>query len=90
MAGGEIVYFELDDRVGQLQETLRSNMKQEILALAVGPLPVGRQRSRFLAVALPDATVKVGRSIEGSPIVELHPIQWTRVHQPTWVPPDQG
>jgi len=58
LSGGELIYFELD-AIGQLIETEKQDMNTEVTALAVGPIPEGRQRSRFLAVAALDSTVRV-------------------------------
>eukprot|EP00210_Caulerpa_lentillifera_P002872 g2742.t1 len=58
LSGGEVIYFELD-AIGQLIETERKDMNAEVAALVVGPIPDGRQRSRFLAVATLDSTVRV-------------------------------
>lgn len=57
--GSEIVYFEMD-QTGRLNEyTEHKNMPSEIVCLSIGPIPVGEQRSRFLAVALKDNTVRI-------------------------------
>ena len=58
LSGGEVIYFELD-AIGQLIETEKQDMNAEVASLAVGPVPEGRQRSRFLAVATYDSTVRV-------------------------------
>eukprot|EP00047_Mylnosiga_fluctuans_P012671 m.27271 g.27271 ORF g.27271 m.27271 type:complete len:1191 (+) comp4410_c0_seq1:3-3575(+) len=59
LSGGEIVYFELD-RMGQLNEYQeRMEMNAEIMCLGIGTVPEGQQRSRFLAVGLQDATVRL-------------------------------
>ncbi|KAJ3129900.1 Splicing factor 3B subunit 3 [Nowakowskiella sp. JEL0407] len=59
LSGGEIVYFELDNR-GQLNEYReRREMASAISALAVGPIPAGRIRSKFLAVGCTDNTVRI-------------------------------
>jgi len=48
LAGGEVVYFELDDS-GQLNEFQdRKEMNSEVTALSLGPIPPGRLRSKFL------------------------------------------
>lgn len=58
LSGGELLYFELD-AAGQLQETEKRDMAGEVACLDIGPLPEGRQRSRFLAVASFDSSVRV-------------------------------
>jgi splicing factor 3B subunit 3 len=59
LSSGEIVYFELDN-TGQLNEHQeRKEMHENITCLAIGDVPEGRQRSRFLAVGLEDSTVRI-------------------------------
>jgi len=48
LTGGELVYFELDNR-GQLNEYQeRKEISSSVTCLSVGEVPEGRQRSRFL------------------------------------------
>ncbi len=58
LLGGEIIYFELDS-IGQLSEIDKKISENETVCLAIGPIPEGRQRSRFLAVGENDKTVKI-------------------------------
>ncbi|KAI8577471.1 hypothetical protein K450DRAFT_251826 [Umbelopsis ramanniana AG] len=59
LSSGEIVYFELDN-TGQLNEHQdRREMGEIITSLAIGDVPEGRQRARFLAVGLEDCTVRI-------------------------------
>lgn len=59
LAGGEIVYFEMD-ATGQLNEyTDRREMSSGVVCMALGSVPAGEQRARFLAVGLADSTVRV-------------------------------
>lgn len=59
LSGNEIVYFELD-AAGQLNEyTDRVTFESDITCLAIGTVPEGRQRARFLAVGLADNTVRL-------------------------------
>lgn len=58
MTGGEIVYFEMDQS-GQLLESERKDMMSDVLSLSIGPIPQGRLRCRFLAVATSDRTVRI-------------------------------
>eukprot|EP01134_Creolimax_fragrantissima_P001492 CFRG1492T1 len=59
LTGADLVYFELD-AAGQLNEyTERLPMDSEITCIAVGVVPEGRQRSRFMAVGLTDSTVRI-------------------------------
>lgn len=59
LSGGEIVYFELD-RAGHLNEYQeRLELQAEIMCLGIAAVPYGAQRTRFLAVGLQDATVRL-------------------------------
>ncbi|XP_004345726.1 splicing factor 3B subunit 3 [Capsaspora owczarzaki ATCC 30864] len=59
LAGGELVYFELDI-TGQLNEFAeRFTSSAEVCALAIAPVPADRRRARFLAVAAEDNTVRI-------------------------------
>jgi splicing factor 3B subunit 3 len=58
LAGGEIVYFELD-AAGQLIELKTFDMEQEVSCIDVGEIPEGSVRSSFLAVGCWDDTVQV-------------------------------
>ncbi|XP_069113923.1 splicing factor 3B subunit 3 [Argopecten irradians] len=59
LTGGELVYFEMDP-TGQLNEyTERKDMSSDVVCMALGRVPVGEQRCRFLAVGLADNTVRV-------------------------------
>lgn len=58
--GGQIVYFELDEMSGLLNE-IESRLipDSEIACLDIGEVPEGRQRCRFLALGFNDKTVKI-------------------------------
>ncbi|XP_074644658.1 splicing factor 3B subunit 3 [Tubulanus polymorphus] len=59
LTGGELVYFEMDP-TGQLNEyTERKEMSTDVICMALGRVPPGEQRSRFLAVGLSDNTVRI-------------------------------
>ena len=58
LQGGELIYFELDS-VGQLAEVEKKLSENDIVCLDVGPIPEGRQRSKFLAVGETDKTIKI-------------------------------
>lgn len=59
LSGGELVYFEMDP-TGQLNEyTERKEMSSEVVCMALGRVPAGEQRCRFLAVGLADNTVRI-------------------------------
>ncbi|KAI9279118.1 CPSF A subunit region-domain-containing protein [Sporodiniella umbellata] len=59
LSNGEIVYFELDN-MGQLNEHQeRKQMTSYISTLALGEVPEGRVRARYLAVGCEDQTVRI-------------------------------
>lgn len=58
LSGGELVYFELD-MAGQLAEVEKKDLGQDVACVDLGPVPAGRQRSRFLAVGGFDNTVRL-------------------------------
>ncbi|CAG2252578.1 splicing factor 3B subunit 3-like [Mytilus galloprovincialis] len=59
LTGGELVYFEMDP-TGQLNEyTERKEMSSDVVCMALGRVPTGEQRCRFLAVGLSDNTVRI-------------------------------
>lgn len=55
----ELVYFEqdLDGQLNEYQE--RKSMGAKVVALSVGEVPVGRQRTPYLAVGCEDRTVRI-------------------------------
>lgn len=57
LTGGEIVYFEM---TGQLNEyTDRKDMNGNVLCMALASVKPGEARTRFLAIALHDKTVRI-------------------------------
>lgn len=58
ITGGELIYFELA-AAGTLIETEKRESGGDVASLHIGPIPAGRQRSRFLAVGGYDATVSL-------------------------------
>ena len=59
LTGGELVYFEMDS-TGQLNEyTDRKDMNCDVICMGLGAVPLGEQRTRFLAVGLADNTVRI-------------------------------
>ena len=59
LTGGELVYFEMDP-LGQLNEYTESKeMSKDVVCMAIGRVPTGEQRCRFLAVGLSDNTVRI-------------------------------
>lgn len=52
--------FYWSTQTGQLNEyTERREMPADVVCMSLGSVPVGEQRSRFLAVGLADSTVRV-------------------------------
>lgn len=64
LAGGEVIYFELDPVSGNLTESATRDMGADVCCLDVGVAGKGRARSMFAAVGCRDLTVR---------IVGLHP-----------------
>jgi splicing factor 3B subunit 3 len=56
LSGGELIYFELSP-TGQLMEVEKKELAGDVVCLDIAPVPEGRQRSRFLAVASYDSSV---------------------------------
>ncbi|KAL6757658.1 CPSF A subunit region-domain-containing protein [Haematococcus lacustris] len=56
--GGDVIYFELD-QMGQLLETEKKEMGDDVACLNVAPVPEGRARCRYLAVGCYDSTVRI-------------------------------
>lgn len=53
------MYFEMDPS-GQLNEYTESKeMNKDVVCMALGRVPAGEQRSKFLAVGLTDNTVRI-------------------------------
>jgi splicing factor 3B subunit 3 len=59
LAGGEVIYFELDPMSGNLTEKTTSDMGADVCCLDVGTIPNGRSRSLFAVVGCRDQTVRV-------------------------------
>eukprot|EP00736_Rhodelphis_marinus_P009852 Rmarinus@m.3227 len=58
LSEGELIYFELDSN-GNLSEVEKKELGGEVACLALGPIPQRRVRSRYLAVADYNQTVKI-------------------------------
>jgi splicing factor 3B subunit 3 len=59
LAGGEVIYFELDPVSGNLTEAATRDMGADVCCLDVGTMPPGRSRSLFAAVGCRDQTVRI-------------------------------
>ncbi len=46
LSGGEVVYFELDPH-GQLLETEKRDLQEDVACMDIAPVPEGRQRCRW-------------------------------------------
>jgi splicing factor 3B subunit 3 len=67
LAGGELIYFELDPMNGNLTERKSRDMGADVCCLDVGTIQKGRSRSLFAVVGCRDQTVR---------IVSLEPDSW--------------
>jgi splicing factor 3B subunit 3 len=59
LAGGEVIYFELDSVSGTLTETATCDMGADVSCLDVGTISRGSSRSLFAVVGCRDMTVRV-------------------------------
>jgi len=59
LAGGDMIYFELDPMSGNLTEKTTVNLGVDISCVDVGTIPTGRTRSLFAAVGFRDLTVRI-------------------------------
>ena len=59
LAGGELIAFELDPATGALAQASTRDLGADVASLDLAPVPPGRARARFLAVAGYDATIRV-------------------------------
>jgi splicing factor 3B subunit 3 len=59
LAGGEVIYFELDSLSGDLNEMFTKDMGADVCCLDVGTISSGKSRSLFAAVGCRDQTVKI-------------------------------
>jgi len=59
LAGGEVIYFELDRLNDKLTEGPKRRMKADVCCLDVGVVETGRARSLFCAVGCRDSTVLI-------------------------------
>eukprot|EP00536_Pseudo-nitzschia_multiseries_P011407 jgi/Psemu1/289664/fgenesh1_pg.386_\ len=59
LAGGEVIYFELDSQNGKLAEGPKRRMKADVCCLDVGVVETGRERSLFCAVGCRDSTIQI-------------------------------
>lgn len=58
LAGGDIIYYELD-QTGALSEVTQISLDSEVVAFDFSPVEKGRVRSSFLAAALSDFTTRI-------------------------------
>jgi splicing factor 3B subunit 3 len=57
LTGGEIVYFEMTDQLNEYTD--RKDMNHEVVAMALQRVSENETRTRFLAIALTDKTVRI-------------------------------
>ena len=66
----------LSRQTGQLNEyTDRKTMSSDVVCMALGSVPQGEQRSRFLAVGLADNTVRI-ISVDPSVSFRVDKLRW--------------
>jgi len=70
LAGGEVIYFELDPVSGNLNESHTRFMGADVCCLDVGTIPKGRSRSLFAAVGCRDLTVRIVSLEPGSLLIQ--------------------
>jgi splicing factor 3B subunit 3 len=59
LAGGDLIYFELDPVSGDLLERVTKAMGGDVSCVDVGPIKSGRSRSFFASVGFRDQTVRI-------------------------------
>ena len=59
LAGGEVIYFEVDPASGNLMEKATRDVGADVCCLDVGTIQSGRSRSMFAAVGCRDLTVRI-------------------------------
>jgi splicing factor 3B subunit 3 len=59
LAGGEVIYFEVDPASGNLTERATRDVGADVCCLDVGTIQAGRSRSMFAAVGCRDLTVRI-------------------------------
>lgn len=59
LAGGDLIYFELDPTGGNLAEKTTKDMGADVSCLDVGTIQNGRSRSMFAAIGFRDSTVRI-------------------------------
>ncbi|KAF2416427.1 hypothetical protein EJ08DRAFT_654729 [Tothia fuscella] len=74
LSSGEIAYFEMDGEGALNQYDDMRQMTGTVTSLSLGPIPLGRQRSSFLAVGCDDSTVRI-LSLEPDTCLENKSIQ---------------
>ena len=75
LAGGEVIYFELDSLSGNLLEQNNQGMPADVCCLDVGTIPKGSARSMFAAVGCRDHTVRIVSLEPGKLLKEKSSIQ---------------
>ena len=70
LAGGEVIYFEIDPESGNLIESATRDMGADVCCLDVGTIPKGKSRSLFAAVGCRDQTTRIVSLEPGSLLVQ--------------------
>ena len=74
MSDSEIIYFELDASDQLNESPIRREMTEDVTSIAVGPIPEGRKRCKFLAVGCADSSVRL-LSLDPQSILEPLSVQ---------------
>ena len=72
--GGQIVYFELDQNTGLLNEIKTEFFHVEVKCIDIGEVPEGRLRSKFMVAGFLDNTVKILSLEPDQPDYFLHKV----------------
>ena len=72
--GGQIVYFELDQNSGLLNEIQTEFFHVEVKCIDIGEVPEGRLRSKFMVADFADNTVKILSLEPDQPEIFLHKV----------------
>mmetsp|Transcript_24482 Transcript_24482/g.67789 ORF Transcript_24482/g.67789 Transcript_24482/m.67789 type:complete len:1316 (-) Transcript_24482:141-4088(-) len=74
LAGGEVIYFELDPMNQTLKQCGSKDLKADVCCLDVGTISTGRSRSMFAAVGCRDQTVRIVSLTTDKLLVQLSSI----------------
>ena len=72
--GNQIVYWELDNNTGLLNEIQTELFHVDIKCIDIGDVPEGRLRSKFMVAGFADNTVKILSLEKDQPEIFLHKV----------------